>query len=149
MNGRSAAHAFEMNTAISSRHRYKEDNGAGARTTRSARSCIAPVCLVARTWLSALLHALPLFPIEPMRYQRRVNGVCSLPTREVDLLPKPIHSTARVPLQLTVLWLLAVGGWSRNGAVAAEVDPRAPGTIRMAERLELIAKTVDPLNARF
>jgi len=47
-----------------------------------------------------------------------------------------------------VVSVLILIGFSCN-ASAAGTDPRAPGTARMAERLEQIVKSVNPLNTRF
>jgi hypothetical protein len=49
----------------------------------------------------------------------------------------------------TLALFMAVGGGSRETTLAAEPDARAPGTVRMAERLEQIARTTHPMEVRF
>ncbi|HXI52890.1 MAG TPA: CRTAC1 family protein [Candidatus Saccharimonadales bacterium] len=44
---------------------------------------------------------------------------------------------------------VAVGAGSRGTTSAAEPDARAPSTVRMAERLEQIARTTHPMEVRF
>src|SRR5437667_7257284 len=50
------------------------------------------------------------------------------------------------PLAAVAIFILVLAARSSAAPVA---DNRAPGTIRIAERLEQIVKTVDPLTARF
>src|SRR6266498_1124408 len=82
-------------------------------------------------------------------YQEWVHGFCSRLARRFNPLPWLAPSIAGVPRRLAVALLLVITCAGQSAVAADEVDPRAPSTLRMAERLEQIARTVDPLNARF
>ena len=61
----------------------------------------------------------------------------------------PVMNRAYFQLVIVLLLGLALGLRSGGNALAAERDTRAPGTARMADRLEQIARTVNPLNVPF
>ncbi len=90
-----------------------------------------------------------LVPDQSCGYQEWVHGFCSRLARRFNPLPWLAPSIAGVPRRLAVALLLVITCAGQSAVAADEVDPRAPSTLRMAERLEQIARTVDPLNARF